>query len=49
MRPLANTKTFHVLEKYGFKNGFLGFAEESWTELFNPQIDCIQLKYQDWK
>jgi len=36
MRPLANTKTFHVLEKDGFKIGFLGFAEESWTDLFNP-------------
>jgi hypothetical protein len=36
MRPLANTNIFHVLDKNGFKIGFLGFAEESWTDLFNP-------------
>lgn len=36
MRPLANTKSYHILEKDGLKIGFFGFAEESWFDLFNP-------------
>ena len=36
MRPLANTKAYYIIEKNGFKIGVIGFAEESWTDLFNP-------------
>ena len=46
--PIANCKPYHVLEKNGFKFGFLGFADASWTDCMCPEIEVDKMKYIDF-
>ena len=48
MKPLFGVKAFHVMEHSGFKIGFLGFAEEAWTNQFPADVDISDLEYMDY-
>ena len=47
-KPIASCKPFHVLEKNGVKYGFLGFADSTWTDCFNPDVDISDMEYKDF-
>ena len=46
--PICKCKESYVLEKYGFKFGFLGFAEKPWLDCLSPEIDVDKLTYIDY-
>ena len=47
-KPLAGVLPHLCLEHQGFKIGFGGFADESWTDTFIPEIDCSLVEYTDY-
>ena len=42
-KPIANCEPYKIIEHQGFKFGFLGFAEEAWTDCFSPDIDVDKM------
>lgn len=47
-KPICKCLDHYILEKYGFKFGFLGFAEEPWLDCLSPEIDVTKVEYIDY-
>ena len=47
-KPICKCEDHLVLEKYGFKFGFLGFAERPWLDCLSPEIDVSRVEYIDY-
>ena len=47
-KQFCDVEPFHIIERDGFKIGFLGFAEAEWFDQFKPEIDISELEYIDF-
>lgn len=47
-RPIANCSEKHIINKGGYKFGFLGFADESWLDCLSPEIQVEDIDYVDY-
>ena len=46
--PICGCKAYHIADYQGFKFGFLGFAEQEWTDTFSAQVDISNMQYIDY-